>query len=464
MAMRWAAQHLRQLLPWFPLPTLSAVVDLCLKPSLLPFTRFFLGLVARMWCHRAWAAVRRRADSRGSAAGEPPSCVPVHFERVFPAAELPDTQDAARYGCYRIPSLLALGDPFQHVLLAFCEGRDVVLDWGRIDVVLRRSEDGGKTWSALSVVASGDSIGLPGATVGNPCACWDAGRKRVVLLITATERGAAEPAVWCGVAPPRRPYVTFSDDGGLTWQQPRDISAEAAVPGGTWYATGPGRALQLTSGPHAGRLIAPCDHVRTDTVPFLVLARRLRFALHSHLLLSDDGGLTWRVGGVGPEDTNECQAAELADGVLLLSMRDFSGRGQRRHARSFDGGETLHESEAAGVLLTEPRPAGCQACIHSMPTGGIVFFTNPAARDSRSDMVLRVSRDSAASWPSAVLVRAGAAAYSCLELLRDRKAAAVDQVAILFECSRESASPYEQILLARIALPDILKDEVEARP
>ncbi len=66
------------------------------------------------------------------------------------------------YDTYRIPSLIVAqnGD-----LLAFCEARRLSRsDTGDIDLLLRRSVDGGKTWSAPSTVWDDDKN-----TCGNPC-------------------------------------------------------------------------------------------------------------------------------------------------------------------------------------------------------------------------------------------------------------------------------------------------------
>ncbi len=47
---------------------------------------------------------------------------------------------------------------------------------------------------------------------------------------------------------------------------------------------------------------------------------------YSHVIYSDNDGSTWHVGGTVPRGgTNECQIAELSDGSLYLSMRNYDG-------------------------------------------------------------------------------------------------------------------------------------------
>lgn len=111
---------------------------------------------------------RYRGDARENHGG-PLAGEPAHSTaRVFAAGE-------AGYKCIRIPSLLLAGDS----LLAFAEGRNFTGDgchplapgpvpnnWNR-DLVLKRSLDGGASWTALLVVAR---------SANQPTAVFDAAR------------------------------------------------------------------------------------------------------------------------------------------------------------------------------------------------------------------------------------------------------------------------------------------------
>src|SRR3954453_23620783 len=81
------------------------------------------------------------------------------------------------YHPFRIPSLLATP---RGTLLAFCEGRkDGRGDAGNIDVVMRRSRDGGATWEPLRVIADGGPD-----TLGNPCPVVDRSDGTLWMLLT----------------------------------------------------------------------------------------------------------------------------------------------------------------------------------------------------------------------------------------------------------------------------------------
>src|SRR4051812_35975647 len=63
-----------------------------------------------------------------------------------PTLETTDLFEAGTngYEIYRIPGLVATP---KGTLLAYCEARKTAGgDWGQIDIFLRRSPDGGKTW------------------------------------------------------------------------------------------------------------------------------------------------------------------------------------------------------------------------------------------------------------------------------------------------------------------------------
>lgn len=317
------------------------------------------------------------------------------------------------YKTYRIPALLTTTTG---ALLAFCEGRKGGLsDAGDIDLLLRRSTDGGKSWGPVQIV-----VDQGNATCGNPCPMVDRTSGDVVLLITTNRGEDVEHKIQRGEAPARTPWVLRSSDDGLTWSAPRDISGTATRPTFRWYATGPGHGLQLES----GRLIAPCDHSTGHE----------HDAQFSHALYSDDGGHTWAIGGILPARTNECIAVELHPGELWFNARNYFGKNQRVSAISTDGGLSFgpltHEAN-----LVDPI---CQASALSIGPGRVAF-SNPASK-KRENMTVRISGDHAKTWPHAIALWSGPSAYSDLALLPN------GDLACLYE--RGIKHPYETITLA----------------
>src|SRR5579885_941079 len=146
------------------------------------------------------------------------------------------------YHTYRIPSLLVTK---KGTLLAFCEGRkSSSSDSGDIDLLLRRSFDGGKTWGKTQVVWDDGAN-----TCGNPCPVLDARTGTVWLLLTHNLGSDTEAQIVSRTGKGTRTvWVTRSDDDGATWARPVEITRAVKRPDWTWYATGPGVGIQTKSG------------------------------------------------------------------------------------------------------------------------------------------------------------------------------------------------------------------------
>ena len=77
----------------------------------------------------------------------------------------------------------------------------------------------------------------------------------------------------------------------------------------------------------------------------------------SHVVYSDDAGVSWRIGGVAADGTDECVAVDLDDGELYLNSRNELDTKRRFATRSSNGGETFGPSEIDENLI-EPRCQG----------------------------------------------------------------------------------------------------------
>jgi sialidase-1 len=340
----------------------------------------------------------------GSAAALAQPADVEHFE-VF----LAETEG---FHTFRIPALLATA---QGSLLAFAEGRrGSRSDTGDIDLVLKRSSDGGRTWSDIEALFDQGPN-----TIGNPCPVQDRSTGRIFLPLTYNPGNVTERQMINREVEARRSvWLSYSDDDGRTWAPLREITGDVSKPNWSWYATGPGVGIQTRS----GRLVIPCDHFADGTDGSI-----------SHVFYSDDHGATWRLGGETPTGNNECQIVELRDGSLLLNMRNYSGANRRGVARSTDGGDTWSDF-ALDQALMEPV---CQASL--IARDGALYFSNPAS-PKRERMTVRVSRDEGQTWSGGLVLHEGPAAYSCLAPLPD------DRLGCLYE--RGSENPYESIVFA----------------
>lgn len=331
------------------------------------------------------------------------------------------------YHTYRIPSLLVTK---QGKLLAFAEGRkNSGSDTGDIDLLLKGSTDSGVSWSVAQVVWD------EGANVcGNPCPVLDGETGTIWLLMTWNRGDDPESKIVAQASQDtRRVFVTSSSDEGRTWSKPREITADVKATGWTWYATGPGAGIQVRQGPHAGRLVIPCDHIEGGSKRYF-----------SHVIYSDDHGASWKLGGSTPGDqVNECEVVELRGGRLLLNMRNYDkSQHQRQQAVSDDGGLTWTGQRHVPELI-EPV---CQASIRRAGDDGrgVLVFSNPGSAAKRTKLTIRASFDDGATWPKARLLEPGPSAYSCLAVLPD------GSIGILYEAGAKSA--YENLVFARFPL------------
>ncbi|MGV4987420.1 exo-alpha-sialidase [Streptomyces sp. NRAIS4] len=316
-----------------------------------------------------------------------PAARSAEFEQqvLFKAAQDPG------YACFRIPAIVRTTDG---TLLAFAEGR--VLNCGDaadIDIVLKRSTDGGRTWGPLQVVDEG-----AGDTHGNPAPIVDRETGRVWLAQTYNT-GRTDSAS-CSIPCDRTPHLQYSDDDGATWSAPRDLSPEILpADWNSWYATGPVHGVQLTRGRYAGRLVFG---VNTETWD----GSRVT-ANHAALIVSDDHGGHWRIGatdtwpiaddGTFRQKPSELALAERGDGSLLVSGREQDGTdlGHRTQAVSRDGGGSFTAPFHDLPDLYAPQVEGSL-----LRLGDRLLLACPADPDRRRTMMIRSSYDGGRTWDS----------------------------------------------------------------
>lgn len=337
------------------------------------------------------------------------------------------------YDTFRIPALI---ETKSGSILAFAEARKhSKSDTGNIDLVLRRSDDGGKTWSKMQVIwDDADNV------CGNPAPILDEESGKIVLVTTWNKGTDHEKDIHDRKSEDtRRVFVMSSEDDGKTWSKAREITGQTKDPEWTWYATGPCHGIQLRKGEHKGRMIVPCNHG--------VFKDGQAEGTVSHIIYSDDLGENWKIGAIAATG-NESTVAELEDGSLVLNMREWYNKERKETdfdrdlAWSKDGGETFYE-ESLTSGLAEPR---CNASVinwykNGQPTSTLLF-SNPDSKTKRENMTIKQSNDNGKTWNPVYRLEGQKAAYSDLMVFDD------GDVGILYE--RGSKSPYEEIVFTRI--------------
>ncbi len=299
--------------------------------------------------------------------------------------------------------------------LAICEGRkDGGGLQGNVDLILRRSADSGKTWSPIQLVANaGDD------TLGNSCSLLDLKTGFVWLAFTRSPGRFPEAQITAGESEgSTRVFVTHSEDDGVTWAKPRDITATTRRPGWTWYGTGPGNGIQL----HNGRLFIPCYHKEGERGT----------VTRSHAIFSDDHGKTWQLGANAGFGNGEPQALQRTDGTIYLSARTARGGPFFRSiVTSPDGGKTWSK-KSYDESLHDPY---CEASLLAIPGANdgkpVWLYCHPAGPD-RHNLTIRISHNEGRTWPGKHLLRKGNGQYTSMAILPD------GHVGVLYDCWEEN--------------------------
>lgn len=333
--------------------------------------------------------------------------------------------DDPAYNIYHIPGVVVTA---KGTVLAWCEARKRpagVSDWDDIRILLRRSHDDGKSWSAPQSIAN-----VEGPKRKNPFALRmknvdpaDVTYNNPVLI---ADRDGTVHMLFC--LEYERCFYQRSEDDGLFWSKPVEITAvfDAFQKDYAWkvLATGPNHSIQLRT----GRLVVP---VWLSTGEGGNAHRPSVTAT----IYSDDQGQTWQAGDIAVPCTdewinpNETVAIELSDGRVMLNVRNESKAHRRLVVTSPDGATNWSTPEFDDALL-EPI---CMGGIVRYNHGGqsLILFSNPhnlakaqakaepGKNRDRKNVSVKLSRDEGQTWPVNKLLEDGPSAYSDLAVTKD---------------------------------------------
>lgn len=352
------------------------------------------------------------------------------FSDVFSA-------DKEGYKSIRIP---AVAVSKKGTVLAFAEGRARPADQASNHILLKRSLDGGNTWGSMNVIAAdGDN------SLNNPTVVVEQQSGRVYLMIQRIPAHLKENSknIETGYDGTNvyRNLLLWSDYDGVIWTQPQDVTRTTKRPThATTIASGPGIGIQLTRGPHRGRLIIPFNEG-----PY--------WQWNNFAVFSDDCGATWSCGENAPgaflpdaklgqrSQINEVQMVELSDGSVRLNSRSFAGAKLRKTSVSKDGGKTWSGVEDVPELIDPSCNASILRYSFDDGTGcGRILYSGPDSA-KRDNGTVHLSLDDGRTWPVKRVLWPGSFAYSVLTRLPD------GTIGCLFE-----ADNYNRIVFARFPL------------
>ncbi len=347
---------------------------------------------------------------------------------------------------YRIPALTtsAKGTLLVVYDMRRRTGRDLQED---IDIGLSRSTDAGQTWQPMQVIMDmGEYGGLPQEQNG----CSDPG------IIVDRQTGEIFCfALWMNGKPGKHQWVddgsepgfeigksaqlmlVRSKDDGLTWSSPENMTRKLKQQSWWLLAPSPQSGFNMPD----GTLVMPVEG-RTGRKPLETFAT---------LMISRDHGATWTVGKPGYSGGNECQAALLGDGSIMLNIRNDHER-FRAVVVTNDLGETWKPHVTSRNTLIEPNCNGSLLRLDYQrgdEQKHVLLFANPHTQKGRTHHTIQVSFDDGNTWPDShhlLLDEGRGAGYPSLTRVDD------DHVGIVYEGS-QSHLIFEKIPLIELLEP-----------
>lgn len=313
---------------------------------------------------------------------------------------------------------------------------------GDIDVGMSRSTDGGRTWEPMRVIMDmGNDPRWRYDGIGDPAILVDKNTGTIWVAATWSHGNRS----WRGSGPGLTPEETGqlmlvrSDDDGITWSEPINITEQVKKPEWCFILQGPGKGITMRDGTivFAAQYQDPPDKQRLP---------------HSTIIFSKDHGKTWEVGSGAFDDTTESQVVEVEPGILMLNCR-YNRKPVRVVMTSNDMGTTWQRHSTSERALIEP--GACMASLIDVDqelgqdAGNWLLFSNPDSTRGRSRIMIKASPDRGMTWPKQhrlLLDEQRGAGYSCMSMIDD------DTVGILYEGSQA------QMTFQRIPLADVLGD------
>ena len=373
------------------------------------------------------------------------------------------------YPRYRIPALTRTA---HGSLLAVCEARTRTdSDWSHTDLLYRRSTDGGMTWSAASRI-----VPAPPNLIRNPVALahhqGTAEERTLHNPVLISARDGTVHLIFG--AEYNRVFHSRSTNDGASFGPAQDLTSACDTLRSRYdwkvVAPGPGHGLELSAGrpgktnPLAGRLIVP-----------IWLSPGTHGSGHHPsgiaTLISDDHGITWKSGDLIAKDhdpipdPSEATLAELADGGVLLNVRNESGELRRAITTSPDGATGWTPLKLSDSLF-DPTCAASLIRVPGNPreAAATLVFTNPdnrpgsspsaAGSRDRRGLTVRLSADDGRTWPLHRVLDPGPSGYS------DLTAGPDGSLWCLYENSPYSPLSYAVLTLVRFDLDWVFGEDL----
>ncbi len=346
-------------------------------------------------------------------------CASVNNNEITRTIVFSKDSDSCHF--YRIPAMTL--DRHGNIIAVVDRRYDKDADIGyrddMIDLGMKRSTDGGRTWSEQKIIARGGGDASLTLTKTGRIVC-------VMADATNPKKGFRRGL--------RRAFILTSDDGGISW----DAQEPFVLPDSlhSMFATS-GKGICDAD----GDILLAASVLRQDYPDPMPVP----WPSEVHLFYSKDDGETWTMQPEVANDlANESKLALLPDGRLILSARRWSygERGLNTAVKGEDG--IWHWEGARSTKSLLSNPCNCDILTYDKK---LLLHTYIRDRQTRSGLVLACSLDGGESWADLLTLEDGPAAYSTMVRFRN------GDVGVLYEAgldgSRDEDAGHE-IVFARI--------------
>lgn len=264
-------------------------------------------------------------------------------------------------------------------LIACYECRKSDSDWSEIDIKVIRSTDNGSTWNTV-LLKKGN-----GNTLNNPVLTANGDMLHLVFCINYSQI-----------------FHMISNDDGITWSKPVEITKAVSDVQHTVVATGPGHGIVTKN----NVIVIPV---------WFALNKSDKNSHHPSFigtLCSNDNGRTWFSGQTIDEDylddPSESACALLADGSVLMSVRNENKNRCRFFTKSRNGYEKW---EHIGFDSRFSDPV-CQGSMTN--ANGAILHINCNDTDERRNLTLIKTADDFATIKSFMVASCGGYSDLCV--------------------------------------------------
>lgn len=340
---------------------------------------------------------------------------PDGVARIFNTQSMPfrPTTHGSRY--FRIPGIVRAADNSLVAVSDLRYNSNADLGNHKIDVLVRRSTDNGKTWQDVAKL-EGDGSSVARYGLGDP-ALVRTGKGRLICLMAAGQKSFWDGMVHC--------FKSYSDDNGQTWSQPEEITVKGKFTDEIAGTDGVGVYSFFVS---SGRGIADAKGNPMYLIPVIPVKGQ---GINNYILNSEDEGETWILRApVVYAGGDEAKLALRKDGTILASSRQTGARG-------FNIGSSDGQQWVGQWRSTTLSGAACNADILVYNDSIMLHTILDPAGNQRKDLRLYYSTNQGETWHYGMTIQTRAAAYSCMDKLSD------GSVGIVFEdASVETGNGY----------------------